>query len=145
MNYVELHARSAFSFLRGASLPEKLAERAAELEIPAMALCDRDGFYGAPRFLGHAKRVGIRPIVGAELTMDDGGILPVLARTRAGYRNLSQLLTRSHLRSEKGKATTRWDELPEFANGLVALTGGSEGPLQQALARDRDPTEVLKK
>src|SRR5579863_4736201 len=77
--YVELHCRSAFSFLRGASTPEQLAERAAQLQMPAVALCDRDGVYGAPRFFARAKELGIRPIVGAEITMDDGVILPVLA------------------------------------------------------------------
>src|SRR5687767_14964298 len=78
MNYVELHARSAFSFLRGASTPEQLAIKAGELEIPALALCDRDGLYGAPRLFGSAKETGIRAIVGAELTMEDQTILPVL-------------------------------------------------------------------
>ncbi|MFN7139074.1 MAG: PHP domain-containing protein, partial [Limisphaerales bacterium] len=69
MKYVELHSRSAFSFLRGSSLPEHLAEVAAHLELPAMALCDRDGVYGAPRFHSKAKESGLRPIIGAELTM----------------------------------------------------------------------------
>src|SRR5690242_18578729 len=53
--YVELHCRSAFSFLRGASLPEDLAKGAAQLQMPALALCDRDGLYGAPQFFGHAR------------------------------------------------------------------------------------------
>src|SRR5690349_18283105 len=98
MNYVELHARSAFSFLRGASQPEHLAEHAAQLQMPAVALCDRDGVYGAPRFFGRAKEAGIRPIVGAELTMKDQTILPVLVQSRTGYQNLCRLLTRAHLR-----------------------------------------------
>ena len=63
--YVELHARSAFSFLRGASFPEQLAEHAAKLEFPAMALCDRDGVYGAPRFYTKGRKYGVEPIVGA--------------------------------------------------------------------------------
>ena len=67
--YVELHARSAFSFLRAASLPEQLAEVAAQLAMPAMALCDRDGLYGAPRFFAAAHQSGVRPIIGSELTM----------------------------------------------------------------------------
>ena len=119
--YVELHCRSAFSFLRGASKPEDLAARAAELQMPAMALCDRDGVYGAPRFFSHAREAGVRPIVGAELTMEDQTVLPVLVQSRTGYENLCQLLTRAHLRNEKGKCSVRWDELPEFAHGLVAL------------------------
>lgn len=132
-DYVELHCRSAFSFLRGGSLPEQLAECAARLEMPAAALCDRDGLYGAARFFSRAKEAGIRPIVGAELMMEDKTVLPVLVQSRAGYENLCRLLTRSHLRSEKGKAATGWDELPEFAGGLVALTGDGEGPLVRAI------------
>ncbi|HEU6446828.1 MAG TPA: error-prone DNA polymerase [Verrucomicrobiae bacterium] len=120
-DYVELHCRSAFSFLRGASTPERLAARAEQLQLSAVALCDRDGLYGAPRFFSAAKEVGIRPIVGAELTIADGTILPVLVQSRRGYENLSQLLTRAHLRNEKGKSSVRWDELPEFSEGLVAL------------------------
>ncbi len=68
-SYIELHAASAFSFLQGASLPETLVDRAAALGYPALALLDRDGVYGAPRFHRAATSVGMQPIVGAELTM----------------------------------------------------------------------------
>jgi error-prone DNA polymerase len=131
--YVELHCRSAFSFLRGASTPEQLAERAAQLQMPAMALCDRDGVYGAPWFFTEAGKLGIRPIVGAELTMEDDSILPVLVKSRTGYKNLCQLLTRAHLQNEKGKCKVRWEELPGFAEGLIALTGDLSGPLVKTL------------
>jgi len=141
--YIELHARSAFSFLRGASAPEHLAKAAATLELPALALCDRDGLYGAPRFFGCAREVGIRSIVGAELTMEDQTVLPVLVESRRGYQNLCRLLTRAHLRSEKGKASSRWDELPEFAEGLVALTGDQEGPLISAVSQRQNPIPII--
>ena len=131
--YIELHTRSAFSFLRGASLPEQLAETAANLELPVMALCDRMGVYGAPRFFSSARERGLRPIIGAELAMEDGSVLPVLVESRPGYRNLCQLLTRTHLRAAKNEGVVRWDELAEFATGLVALTGDEEGPLIRAL------------
>src|ERR1700757_1920043 len=128
MSYIELHACSAFSFLRGGSFPEQLAEVAAELEMPAMALLDRNGVYGAQRFSVAAREHGVRPIIGAELSMEDGSILPVLVENRTGYKNLCELLTQAHLRSEKGKCSVRWDELPEFAEALVALFGlGSAG------------------
>jgi error-prone DNA polymerase len=133
MHYVELHARSAFSFLRGAAAPEQLAEGAARLNLPAIALCDRDGVYGAPRLFASANEAGVRAIVGAELTLEDETILPVLVETRRGYQNLCRLLTRAHLRSEKGTSRVRWDELPEFAEGLVALTGDDEGPVVRAI------------
>src|SRR3977135_1029453 len=121
MKYIELHACSAFSFLRGGSFPEQLAEVAAELEMPAMALVDRNGVYGAQRFSVAAREHGVRPIIGAELSMEDGGILPVLVENRTGYKNLCELLTQGHLRSEKGKCEIKWDELWQFAEGLVAL------------------------
>src|SRR6266576_5661119 len=121
MAYVELHACSAFSFLRGASFPEQLAETAAELAMPAIALLDRNGVYGAQRFSVAAREQNIRPIIGCELSMEDGGILPVLVENRNGYKNLCELLTHAHLRSEKGKCAIQWDELPQFAEGLIAL------------------------
>src|SRR5919201_1879729 len=128
MSYCELHACSAFSFLRGGSFPEQLAEVAAELEMPTIALCDRDGVYGVQRFSVAAREHGVRPIIGAELSMEDGAILPVLVENRTGYKNLCELLTQAHLRSEKGKCAVKWDELPQFAEGLVALFGsGSAG------------------
>ncbi len=128
MSYVELHACSAFSFLRGGSFPEHLAITAAECQMPAVALLDRDGVYGAQRFSVAARENGVRPIVGCELTMEEGAILPVLVATRTGYKNLCELLTQAHLRSAKGKCCVRWDELPQFAEGLVALFGsGSAG------------------
>src|SRR6266516_107248 len=128
MPYIELHACSAFSFLRGASFPEQLAETAAELAMPAMALLDRNGVYGAQRFSVAAREQNIRPIIGCELSMEDGGILPVLVENRNGYKNLCELLTHAHLRSEKGKCAIQWDELPRFAEGLITLFGlGSTG------------------
>src|ERR1700720_458726 len=123
--YVELRAASAFSFLRGRSFPEQLAEVAAELEMPAMALLDRNGVYGAQRFSVAAREHGVRPIIGAELSMEDGGVLPVLVENRTGYKNLCELLTQAHLRSEKGKCEIKWNELPQFAEGLIALVGSA--------------------
>jgi error-prone DNA polymerase len=125
MPYVELHACSAFSFLRGGSFPEQLAETAAGLEMPAMALLDRNGVYGAQRFSVVAREQNVRPIVGAELSMEDGGVLPVLVKDRTGYANLCALLTQAHLRSEKGECAVAWSELPEFAKGLIALLGSA--------------------
>src|ERR671936_1103492 len=125
MSYIELHACSAFSFLRGGSFPEQLAETAAELEMPALALLDRDGVYGAQRFSVAAREHHIRPIIGCELTMEDGAVLSVLVETRTGYKNLCELLTQAHLRSEKAKCAVRWDELRDFSEDLVALLGSA--------------------
>jgi DNA polymerase III alpha subunit len=97
--YVELRARSAFSFLEGATTPEDLVLRAAELGYGAIALSDRDGLYGAPRFHQAATNVGIKPMVGAELTLDDDARLYVLVPDRSRYRNLCRMITDSKLRA----------------------------------------------
>ncbi len=132
--YVELHARSAFSFLKAASLPEELAGICAALELPAMALLDRDGVYGAPRFHFAAKKSGVRAHVGAEVTSTDGTVWPLLVRTRTGYKNLCRLITRMKLRAAKYEGAASPEEIADFAGGLVCLTGGDEGPLAHALA-----------
>src|SRR5882757_9523574 len=98
MSYVELHARSAFSFLEGASLPEELIERAAELEYSAIALLDAHGVYGAPRLHMAGRKAGLHTIVGAEVASAEGCRYPLLVESRTGYHNLCQLLTRGHLR-----------------------------------------------
>ena len=131
--YIELHARSAFSFLRGASLPEELAGVCASLGLPAMALADRDGVYGAPRFHFAAKKAGVRAHVGAEVTATDGAVYTLLALNRAGYKSLCRLITRMKLRAKKYEAAARPQEIAEYADGLVCLTGGAEGPLAAAL------------
>ena len=150
--YIELHASSAFSFLDGASLPEALIDRAAELGYPALALLDRDGVYGAPRFHIAAKKAGIKAIIGAELTIAlSSGLgvrgsvlgklkalnpesrvpspetrilsLPVLIESRDGYRNLCRLVTQMKLRSPKGEGSLALEELDGHTGGLVALVG----------------------
>ncbi len=94
--------------------------------MPAAALLDRNGVYGSQRFSAAAREKGVRPIVGCELTMEDGSVLPVLVKSKAGYANLCSLLTEAHLRSEvKGECAVQWNELPEFAEGLVALLGSA--------------------
>ncbi len=137
--FVELHARSAFSFLEAAVLPEALAERAAALGQPAIALLDADGVYGAPRLYRACTRLGISARVGAEVTLTDGSRLPLLVEDREGYQNLCRLLTRIKMRAAKGAGAATLDELAEFAGGLVCLTGGGRGPVAAALAREGAP------
>jgi error-prone DNA polymerase len=150
--YVELHAASAFSFLEGASLPEELTERAAELGMPAMALLDRNGVYGSARFHTSAKHNNIRAHIGAEVSVSNFGPrlappqwlphqsiaeparLPLLCESRIGYQNLCQLVTKFKLRnSGKGEGAATFEDLQQYAPGLVCLTGGNEGPLAAAL------------
>jgi error-prone DNA polymerase len=151
--YVELHTASAFSFLEGASQPEELTRRAAELEMPAMALLDRNGVYGSARFHTSAKRHGVRAHVGAEITAADFGLrltppwwlpqrhlstparLSLLCESRTGYQNLCQLITQFKMREQtkcEGAATT--SDFEQYASGLICMTGGDEGPLAVALA-----------
>jgi error-prone DNA polymerase len=126
--YIELHASSAFSFLDGASLPEALVDRAAELGYPALAVLDRDGVYGAPRFHMAATRAGLKAIIGAELTIALRPAsrlltLPVLIESRTGYKNLCRLVSQMKLRAPKGEGTLTLEELDGHTEGLVALVG----------------------
>jgi error-prone DNA polymerase len=137
MQYVELHSRSAFSFLEGASLPESLMAVAAELQMPAMALLDRHGVYGAPRFHMAAKRCRTKAHVGAEVSVAESGSYPLLVKSQVGYQNLCRLITTAKLRaSKKTIATAGLAELRNHAEGLICLTGDENGPLAHALAKD---------
>jgi error-prone DNA polymerase len=122
MSYVELHAHSAYSFLDGASLPEELAVRAAELGYPALALTDHDGVYGSLEFAHAANAVGVRPITGAEATLTDGSHVTLLVETPRGYANLCRLLTAAHAHE---RLNPRLDPalLGERNEGLVCLSG----------------------
>jgi error-prone DNA polymerase len=119
--YVELHARSAFSFLEGSSVPEELVARAAALDFPALAILDRDNISGAARFHMAAKKAGIRAHIGAEITCTDGHRYPLLAESRAGYQNLCRLITRMKMRAKKGEGAAAPEEFAEFSQGLVCL------------------------
>src|SRR5277367_3397022 len=153
-DYVELHARSAFSFLEGATMPEFLMQLAAHLEMPAMALLDRNGLYGAARFHMEGTRCGVRAHIGAEVAVSDLGQrlqpaaylphqlpaepvrLPLLVESRIGYQNLSRLLTQFKLReTTKAEGAATAADVEEYSKDVVCLTGGSEGPLAAALAR----------
>jgi error-prone DNA polymerase len=125
--YVELHARSAFSFLEGASMPEQLAKTCTALGMSSMALMDRDGIYGSPRFHLAMHKLGQKAHIGAEITCAEGGRLILLANSAEGYKNLCRLLTRMKLRAEKGKGAVHLQEAKEFSAGLICLTGGDEG------------------
>ncbi|HWH15604.1 MAG TPA: error-prone DNA polymerase [Miltoncostaeaceae bacterium] len=142
--YVELHAHSAFSFLDGASAPEEIAERAAALGHTALALTDHDGLCGSLAFAHAARDAGVRPITGAELTLDDGAHVTLLARDRTGYGNLCRLITRAHARTRDardrrpGDPSLPAEALADHAEGLVCLTGcAAHGPVARLLAAGR--------
>jgi len=119
--YIELHARSAFSFLEGASIPEELVAVCAQLQTPAMALLDINGVYGAPRFHMAAKKTGIRAHIGAEVNCTDGSHYPLLVQNRTGYQNLCRLITRMKLHAKKGEGAATPDEIAGHAKGLIYL------------------------
>jgi len=130
MTYVELHAHSAYSFLDGASLPEELAARAAELGHDTLALTDHDGVYGSLEFAHAAKHFGVRPITGAEVTLAGNAHLTLLCETRTGYANLCRILTDAHARTRMpGRerdllpAETTIEMVEEHTEGLVAFSG----------------------
>jgi error-prone DNA polymerase len=175
--YIELHSRSAFSFLEGSSLPENLIARCAELNMPAMALLDRDGVYGAPRFYMAAKKAEIKAHIGAEVkcvfspqrfsgkdkdkdgrghkslrshkyrisrikkidqeassvpvSLGGESLLPLLVSSRSGYQNLCRLITKMKLRAQKGEGAVLEEELEQYSEGLICLTG-ADGPLTRA-------------
>src|ERR1700730_2625594 len=173
--YIELHSRSAFSFLEGSSLPENLIARCAELKMPAMALLDRDGVYGAARFHMAAKKAGIKAHIGAEVTCNfspqrhgdternsDNSLkiqqqqiphltkksekvfsvapclrcefrLQLLISSRTVYQNLCRLITKMKLHAAKDEGMVYEDELQEYSEGLICLTGADDGPLAFAL------------
>jgi error-prone DNA polymerase len=129
MTYVELHAHSSYSFLDGASLPEELALRAAELGYEALALTDHDGVYGSLEFAHAAKAFGVRPITGAEVTLDGGAHVTLLVEDTRGYSNLCRLLTIAHAKTRPRPEDPPLDpSLPleallELNDGLVCLSG----------------------
>src|SRR5215471_390504 len=134
--YVELHARSAFSFLRGASPPEEYAAACSDFQQHAMALLDIDGVYGSPRFHLAAEKTGVIAHIGAEVTCTDGGRYPLLCRNQKGYQNLCRLISLTKLRVGKHEPTAATpEELAEYADGLICLTGDEHGPLAKALER----------
>src|SRR6202171_3775675 len=131
--YTELHARSAFSFLEGASVPEELAAACGERGMSAMAVLDRDGVYGAPRFYLAAKKGSVKAHIGAEVTSACGWRYPLLVESREGYQNLCRLITQMKLQARKGEGHVEREESVEMRAGLICMTGGEEGPLAAAL------------
>jgi error-prone DNA polymerase len=121
VGYAELHAHSNFSLLDGASHPDELVAQAAALGYRAVALCDRDGLYGVVRAHDAARKVGLKLIVGADITVAGGRRVTLLCRDRDGYANLSGLVTKARLGHPKGVAESRVEDVAAAARGLVCL------------------------
>ncbi|HRI03822.1 MAG TPA: error-prone DNA polymerase [Pyrinomonadaceae bacterium] len=140
--FYELHTRSAFSFLSSGSQPQRLAERAAELGMPGAALLDRDTVAGAVRFHFEARKHGIKPIIGAEITMDDGSLLPLVPITLEGYQNLSRLITTVKLRHKKGEHFATRKDIEDHSDGLLCFTGGADGFIHNSIKTGRGQIDL---
>src|SRR3989449_88829 len=152
--YAELHCHSNYSFLEGASHPDELVARARDLEMPALAITDRNGFYGAVKFFGAAQRAGVQPIIGTELTIDDGTTPPkdrvdydrwgdrllMLVEDKLGYTSLCRLISMAQMPNAKGMARLPADQLAPLTGHLIALVADPKERLpfyQEILGRDR--------
>jgi error-prone DNA polymerase len=142
--FVHLNVRSNFSLKDGAFFPEQLALQAAELGMPAVALTDRDGLYGAARFVDACTKTGVRPILGATLTMrerhigDSGSSIVLLAKDADGYANLCRLITDAHMTGERGDPALAPAQVLAHAEGLICLLGPESSAGRLALAGQHD-------
>ena len=160
--YIELHAASAFSFLEAASQPDELAKRAAELDMPSIALLDRNGVYGSARFHNSAVKASVRGHIGAEIAVSqfadrlappswlphqhkqEPSRISLLCESRLGYQNLCRIITSFKMReASKTEGIATLEDLRQHAAGLVCLTGGDEGPLVAALNSGGEPAARL--
>ena len=124
MSYVPLWCKTNGSFLEGASHPEELVEEAHRLGLTTLAVSDRDGVYGIVRAQVKARELGVKLIVGSQISVDGGSVVVLIAQDRGGYANLCRLITKGRLRSEKGESSVTWEEVCAHAPGLIALWGG---------------------
>jgi error-prone DNA polymerase len=136
--YVPLWCKSNFSFLEGASHPDELVEEAHHLGLRSLALTDLDGIYGVVRAHIKARELGIRLIIGSEVTLNDGSTIVLLSRNREGYTNLCRLISKGRLRCPKGQSLVFWHEVCSHSAGLIALWGGRKS----LLVGEADPVDV---
>ncbi len=137
MQYVELHAHSNFSLLDGACFPGELVEAARIRGMKALALTDHDGLYGVPQFCRSARAAGIKPIVGAELTLENACHITLLAKDARGYGNLSRLVTRAQLSGSKGSPRLAFDHIAALSGGLICLSGCKKGEIASLLLQGK--------
>ena len=142
--YAPLWCKSNYSFLEGASHPEELVEQAHALGLPGLALTDRDGVYGIVRAHVRARELGVHLICGAELSLDCGAQVVLLATDRAGYANLCRLITRGRRRHAKGECSVTMDEVCGHAGGLLALWPGAHWAAEADADRDRPVLAALR-
>jgi len=135
--YVELHCHSHFSFLDGASSPDDLVSRAGELGMSALALTDHNGLYGIVKFRNAANEQGIKPVIGAEMTLDGGYHITLLAKNMTGYSNLCRLISQAQVGHSKGQASLSPAMLESYHDGLFCLSGCEKGEIPCLILNDR--------
>ena len=144
-SYAELHCHSNYSFQEGASSVEELLFRAKELDYRALALTDHDNLCGAMHFAQVAKTLEMQTITGAEITLNDGSHLTLLAETQQGYSNLSNIISYAYISGDRKNPAFDIKHLSEMAQGLVLLTGCRQGRLPSLVAegRHREAEKIL--
>jgi len=145
--FVHLRTHSAYSLLEGALPVKTLTQMALASSMPALAVTDRNNLFGALEFAETAARLGVQPIIGATLNIRDGeigGDLVFLVKNETGYTNIMALISAAHLESEgKQGPGAAFEDIADFADGLICLTGGPEGLINQLL--ESNQTEIAKK
>ena len=141
--YVELHNHTNFSLLDGASHPEELVAKASELGMASLAITDHDGLYAVSRFCKAVKGSAIKPIIGAELTLEEGFHITLLVETGDGYVNLSRLITKAQLSGVKGEPCLRFSDLEGDAEGLICLSGCNKGEIPTLLGKGEEERAFL--
>jgi error-prone DNA polymerase len=136
MTFVHLHVHSYFSFEQGTADPARLLRRCREFGMSAVAVTDYDGLYGAVRLLKHAKEIGIKPIIGMEITLQDGHQLILLAKNTDGYSNLCRLTSAMHLSSRNRFPICSIDVLRKYSANLIALSAGAGGEIGALLSQE---------
>src|SRR5687767_9161685 len=131
-DYIELHAHSYYSLLDATASPHALLGRAAELGMPALAITDHNALHAAVPFALEAAVLGVQPIFGAELTLEDGHHLTFLVTSEAGWRSLCTLITLAQHGSPKGEASLAYAALEAHTEGLIVLTGCRHGKIAAA-------------
>lgn len=134
-SYAPLHITSGYAFGRGTMLPEEIAVFASMVGTPAAAIADPFSLVGAVEFVRACRGVGVKPLVGASLELESGGELVLIAKSKVGYQQLSQLISACHLEEPRQFPLATWDRLRRYTRDVVCLTGGDVGPLNRFLTR----------
>ncbi|HHJ52573.1 MAG TPA: DNA polymerase III subunit alpha, partial [Caldithrix abyssi] len=135
--FCHLHTHSYYSLLDGVPSPEELVQAARRLGMRALALTDHNALYGAVEFFRQAQAYGVKPVIGAEITLADQSQLVLLVKDETGYANLSKLITRGRLRGGHNRFSLQWADLKNATRGLVALSGGHKGLINRLLSQKK--------